>query len=194
MDIGSEASWIFDVSGFVHLPAVLSAKEVKNLGAAVGHDFSEPAVAAAASRPLRGHDALLQTIPELARGGSPYRLDHPVRVLPPAALQGDSWLNSDSVEDARRLGYDMSTAFSNGGSATVRGASHLTLDSHVVRTSPRICPDYWLASCRIPRAVGAGRHGRARCRPCLAQELSPAPDPECRSRDGLARPAAAEGR
>lgn len=56
-------------------------------------------------QPLRAHPAVLACVPKLGSGETQYRLDHPARLLP--AAQHGTWLNSDAVEDVRRLGYEI---------------------------------------------------------------------------------------
>lgn len=46
-------------------------------------------------------------MPCFSLGETKYRLDHPARVLPLPQQQCGGWLNSDAVEDAKRLGYSI---------------------------------------------------------------------------------------
>jgi hypothetical protein len=54
---------------------------------------------------LRAHPTVVSAVDELGCGETKYRLDRPAQLLP-AAARGD-WLNSDSLEDVKRLGYDI---------------------------------------------------------------------------------------
>ena len=88
----AEDVWAFDVSGFLHLPATLSAEQVARL---------QSADASTAAAQLRAHPTVVAIIPELACGETLYRLDHPPRLLP----KQKTWFNSMAIEDTRRLGY-----------------------------------------------------------------------------------------
>jgi hypothetical protein len=88
----TEDVWAFDVSGFLHLPATLSAEQVAGL---------QLADASTAAAQLRAHPAVVAAIPELGCGETLYRLDHPPRLLP----KQQTWFNSMAIEDTRRLGY-----------------------------------------------------------------------------------------
>jgi hypothetical protein len=103
----SEDAWTLDTTGFLHLPATLTADVV---AAAAG--LPCPILAAA---PLRAHPTLLRCIPEVAGGETLYRLDHPARLLPGGGGGGSQWLNSDKVEDVKRLGYDIVVAAGGSG-------------------------------------------------------------------------------
>eukprot|EP01043_Picozoa_sp_COSAG02_P012257 COSAG02_NODE_471_length_21662_cov_70.510040_9_plen_233_part_00 len=100
MDAPCEHAWTFDVMGLVHLPAALSAGQ---LAEAQQQAHTVSSISAAAN-PLRAHPALLDLLPVLACGETKYHLDQPPRLLP--SVNG-AWLNSDAIEDMKRLGYDI---------------------------------------------------------------------------------------
>ena len=106
--VTDEDAWTFDVAGWIRVPAVLSPAELADAAAHLAAD--RPAAAAA---PLRAHPAVVGCIPEFACGQTLYRLDHPPRALPPPSPSvggsgdGGGWLNSDAVEDQKRLGYSI---------------------------------------------------------------------------------------
>ena len=137
MDAPSEDAWTFDLTGLIHLPAALAPEQ---LAAAQLH--SNPTEAAAT---LRAHSTLLELLPGLsislcvslclsvseplrhavlACGEIKYRLDQPPRLLPSG--QRGAWLNSDAVEDAKRLGYDIVVGRPTGDYSFRRAAVRLT--------------------------------------------------------------------
>ena len=100
MQAPSEDAWTFDTTGLLHLPGTLTAEQLDSAQLGSPED---------AASPLRAHPALLHAIPELGCGETKYRLDAPARLLPAAASpqQRWGWLNSDAVQDVKRLGYDI---------------------------------------------------------------------------------------
>ena len=125
MSVPSEDAWTFDTSGWLHLPAVLSTEQValasNHAMDQVSPGASDLAAAASAAPLLRTHPALLQIISELSCGETKYRLDHPARLLPSPTQHHQhqqhswGWLNSDAVEDAKRLGYGIEIEPNNSG-------------------------------------------------------------------------------
>ena len=101
MQAPSEDAWTFDTTGLLRLPGTLTAEQLDSAAAQLG----SPEDAAA---PLRAHPELLHRIPELGCGETKYRLDAPARLLPAESPQQRwGWLNSDAVQDVKRLGYDI---------------------------------------------------------------------------------------
>eukprot|EP01049_Picozoa_sp_SAG25_P016222 SAG25_NODE_3630_length_1018_cov_1.200218_2_plen_142_part_01 len=128
MGAPSEDAWTFDTTGLLHLPSVLSEAEIAHARAqlAARSSSSSAADVAAAAPALRVHPTLLACLPELSCGELRYRLDHPPRLLPPPPPPqrgAAGWLNSDAVEDVRRLAYHIGpSAAATEGSGSVRRA------------------------------------------------------------------------